>query len=661
MRRSLVIACFIVTALSASPKLRLDSEGQALYEIISRIEGKSGDDRKREISVIARRHMYPADLMLAFLDVFLPESESGLELEHAVKRLTKRAVAHAMTDPFSLSILSFLFSIGEAADFAEDIERIVHTIAKDASNEYPTVESLLYSTAGSWGSTLGLLGAFQDQLLHGESTEILCSSYGDFLGAVAEEAASVDVMNDLVGPALFDIETISPPLYRLTPESLEADGERLGYLVSIMKENAEAFRSSLFYGPMDVLHMMGIDDDTFTEEEIMSSADGISAASEHDIAVEIVEAIRAAAYNVHAMKYNEGIQHLLGSETCMRGISSFRRIIGSQHLLVKVLGFFLKRHIYEVSDRDRAHLTALLLSHIGVLSGTLNANRLVEMRLKEHSHPAGVLPRSTAVFLPSKAVGCAEQPYSSSNSSQDVCLNNCRQDSNCNFITFDSEISRCNLFGDCTPTESGDRINTLFKRVEILSESECWPPDSISERCIWHLNEIAASSHNHTASINWLIRHYMDSARFEKAYDWAIRSADLGSHEGKYYLGTLERTAWGGHNPKKDRALSIFWDLLLRDQPAPLAEYTMEDWSEIDKLEQDSIREIADQLGVPFDDLEDDIDFYQGDISAKLAALSGLILTYLDFSPVGWTTFISVLASLPVIYLMLRDRINLEA
>jgi len=659
MRALLLVTCFITDISCRAARPRLDSEGHVLFEILSRIGSSTGALRWKSISTVARKHLYPPEVMVSFFDVFMSDPREPVELKVALDQLTKQAVIHAVTDPFSLSILSFLISIGEASEHTSEVERIVQKFVAEAGTDHPTIVSLLQSVADKQGSTLGLLSSVNDHFRSDSATNEMCGYYGDLLGAMAEEAASVDVMNELLAPSLIDSDSGEVPLFRLTAEAIEADAERLGYLVSMMKENAEYFRSSLFMSPMDVLQMMGIDDGTFSEEEIINSADGISAASEHEIALEIVDTIRNALYNVHAMRYNDGAMDLMNPGSCLRGVSLFRKIISSQNLFVKVLMFFLKHNIFVHRDPDRALLTSLFMSHAGVLAGTLNAKTLILKRLKMDNTEITQIKRRSSILVPRKGLMCSENQNHISISSAEDCLHSCRKSPECNFVIFNPTTAECRHQDICSPGESTGGASELYQKIDLSSNSECWPPGSVSEECLWFLNRAAAASHNHTDSINWLVRRYMESSQFDEALEWAQLSAALGSHEGKYYLGTLERSSWKGHKPDKERALSVFWDLLLKTEQEHEHPSHDSDLSDLDQIEQESIRDIAYQLGIPFDDLDDDTDSYQEDPPARIAAIVGIVLTYFELSPYEWAAFITALASIPVLYFVLRGRINL--
>ncbi len=626
-------------------------EGLVIYEILSHINGQEHVQRGQTISRFATKHGYPDDLINSLFEVLLPETTKNTE--EVLTELASVVLLHAQTDPLAQSLLSFLFSVGIMGKFGTKLELLVEKVSPDNNCLQNSIECMLLTVAGSKGSTYGILAGLHKRLKDRYEIEQFCAVYADVFGVLAEETASSDTFNELVGSSLINVSEEPSPFF-LTPEEITADSDRIGYLISVIKENAELLRSAYMFGATDILDFTGIDE-ALTEEELLNSTGEISSATEYEIASELVRAIRDSLFNLHAVNYNKGVASLRPPSDCMGAITKFRGIISSQNLFVKTMFYFLKFNLYKHRDLERAFMISLFLSEGGVLAGTLNAIKILGILEKSDQPVRNGMEIDVFIMLnQGRALTCTDlREQADLNFQRELCLDSCRGAFNCKFAGFDESRLTCFHASDCYSDKSANQSQDIYEKISLRSRSSCWP---IQQGCLSYLHEDAALYHNHTPSINWLMRDAFRRELFDDSLRWALLSAGLGDPEGFYYLGTLQGMDWQGHISNVTLAYSIFRQMLQDDADNFETMNIGEGWPDLDVLEHQAVRDIALQLGIPFDDVNDK-SFSNQALPRKIAAVIGILSLLIGISNCGiLATLAASLGGGVLVFIFFRNR-----
>jgi hypothetical protein len=572
------------------------------------------------------------EFLTSFLRAFLPPAHlRTAALRESIDELVLASVEGAKNGcGICFALLGFFRSAQILPESEELLSLVVDSNSVDVE-DFKSVEHFMYTSAANHGSTWGILARFQLDTLHETDPVRLCRMYEASLGNLAQESLISDVSSPLMGPSDLDFASNKPPIYFMTPSDIQVDDERFGYMARMMRDNADFLQSSLLFSPADLVEMMGFDGE-FTEEDISQSMEGLSSMTDDDIATEIIEAIHTDMYNTNVFAFNNALELIeRDAESCLKGLLIFRDIIQKHNLFVKVIFFLVKANWYRHHDSERTLLLSLLLSSVGVLPGTLNAIKLLELKGVE-LQPQSVIGKIQ--FHP-RALGlsCSQPPIHREQAQMaESCLANCGQDPDCLYSTFDPATRICSGFNAChfvrdrSSVELSERIDTTFSFLG------CWPDDNRGSDCLRTLNFLSATIHNHTESIHRLLRESYDTGYFDASLYWATRSAGIGAAEGKFYQGLLEQRAWPGHEANPSKALDIFWSMLQDSYdyaPITVAVREPREADQLDALEHEAILEISVSLGLP----DYEIGYrpqHQSRWPQRLAATIGIGRTYLE-------------------------------
>jgi hypothetical protein len=634
---------------------RLDFEGPILANAIRRLEsqGISKKHRSRIVNDLSRTEGVDGSCVGAILDTFLPgERHPSIPFMDAVSELSTRITEAALAgSPFCLAWVGILQSIGFPVG-----PEVIQFSASNRDNSFGdehflSSHHLIYSVADSMGSTMGTLSHLELVARSGD-LESVCEGFVDVLGVLAEQSLTEDIFEDWISPGLLDVSRKRAPLLFLSTSSIEADEERLGFVVRSMRKNAEILESSLFLSPTEILEMMGVDEDP-QNDTILEDMESFSSLSDHDIAEEIVQAIRTDMFNVNAIHYNNALTKSSSPEACSQSVYAFRDLTQNCNLLIKTMFHLLQITFYKFEDTRMSFILSLLLGALGVKSGYLNAISL----LGYDPTLVNSLDSFEAIAYTNipAGVGCTGQP-SAAIAVQDMshCMSVCDSDSTCRFIAFDSANHVCEAFSMCDFKIGKSPSKEFFEK----SHGPGWFPclqRSSSDVCVRFLWESLAISHGHVESINNLVRMHQLRGELDLALKWAMFSFERRSYEGMFYLARLEGIEWDNHRANRRKAKAIYWEMLMAAGKGEPPKTTSRE--ELNVLEHEAIREIALQLGIPdYSPAQSDAHDEPSPWPRRLAALSGLLITYYEENKMRLGKVATTACLIPVLFFLLHRR-----
>lgn len=636
---------------------RTDMDGEILSTAVLKMEKRLRTDQHVLHESEREKHGITKKFLTSFLKAFLPPAHSRTTaLRDSIDELVLASVEGAKNDcGICFALLGFFRSVRISPEFEEPYGLVDDFNSVDVE-DFKSLEHFMYTAAANHGSTWGILARFQLDILHETDPVRLCRMYEASLGHLAQESVVSDISSALMGPSDLDFASNKPPIYFMTPSDIQVDDERFGYIARMMRDNADFLQSSILLSPTDLVGMMGFDGE-FTEEDISQSMEGLSSMTDDDIATEIIEAIHTDMYNTNVFAFNNALELIeRDAESCLEGLFVFREIIQKHNLFIKVIFFLVKANWYRHRDSERTLLLSLLLSSVGVLPGTLNAIKLLELigvELKPQAVNGKIQFRPPALGL-----SCSQPPiYREQAQMAANCLAFCGQDPKCRFSTFDSTTRLCSGYNAChfvrdrSSVELSERIDTT------LSFLGCWPDDNRGSDCLRTLNFISATIHNHTESIHRLLRESYDTGYLDASLYWATRSAGIGAAEGKFYQGLLEQREWPGHGANPSEALAIFWRMLQDSYESwPITVAVREPRADqLDALEHEAILEISVSLGLPDYEIGHRPQ-NQSRWPQRLAATIGLARTYLEQNIHLFRKLVTLAGIIPVFIFLISRR-----
>lgn len=659
--RSFTLLLIPLVALGV-PTVRHDTDGMLISRLVANLDRRSAatlTDRTKLIRNAAGKHLYPPEFMVAFLDVFYPDFPNRvLSISDALERLSIVSVDCALQGlGICLSMVGFLLNNLPSSLQSDLIQSLLQVLPDDIVVEEDSLAGVFYRAGMESGSTFGTLGYFRNRLSIGTRQEDFCLGVlPNSLESLAEETAVDDTTSEWMGPSVVDFEASNAPIDSLTVMAIEASGAGLGYLLSIMKENAEALATSFLFDPLETLVMMGVEG-VMSEDELRQSVEGMSGADEGMVAQELIDGIHSVRYNLNAARYNQGVAFLESHTSCLLGLFKFREVIASQNLLVKTLFFMMKANFFRFRDNDRAFLTALLLSDSGVLMGDLNAINLASFA---RANPVKGATTDTKRVAKLSGMGktCRNAHIHEFRGDKALCLSHCSQRSDCTFAVHSPAYQQCQIFNECDVIAGPTTGDQLFEAILVPHSAPCDFLEHKTEECVTHLHERAAAGHNHTDSMHWLVRTRTEAGDIDRAYLWADKSASIGDGEGKFYLGEFLRIGWSGHPPNLTEAKRIFWDLLIQAPKEETVELPGE-WELADELEFEAVQDICAQLGIVEDGLGNSHHSPSPLLARRVAGLTGLALTYMQDFHLLLPRIVTILALFPVLFMLISRRVRL--
>ena len=638
---------------------RMDIDGIILSTAVLRMEKMSWKGGAGPHS--SGRPEFPKKFLDSFVNAFLPrDASTNRSLKESINELAAASVDGAINGcGICFAVLGFIRSIMILPEIEDNLSLLGGSSSMEIS-DFKSVEHYMYTAAASRGSTWGILAQFQLDTLHGTDAVRLCRMYEVPLGHLAQESLTTDVVSDLMGPSDLDFASNKPPLYFMTTADIQLDDERFGYITRMMRENAEFLQSSLLFSPGDLIEMMGFDGE-FTEEEIVKSMEGVSSMTDDDIANEIIDAIHTDMYNSNAIAYNDALQLIeRDPHSCIRGLHIFRDIIQKHNLFVKVIFFLVKVNWYRHQDPERALLLSLILSSVGVLPGTTNAIKLID--LQGSKSRSDVVNEVTRFRPPVLGLSCSQLPIHEERVRIVAsCLELCDQKVECRYSTFDRTTSICREYDSCDFLPDKPTVAFHEKIDTSLTFLGCSSDEYRTYDCLNSLNYLAARIHNHSDSIHRFMRGAYHSGDLDASLYWARCSADIGAAEGKFYQALLEQTAWPGHEANVSRALQILWDMLRDSFDSQSDIGAVEEFTgaaHLDALEHEAILEISALLGLPDYEIGHRPE-HQSQWPERIAAIVGLIRTYSEQNTNLLRKLVTLAAIIPLLIFLVSRRANL--
>ena len=650
----------IQNVASIEQQSRLDFEGPILADAIHKLEsrGISKKARSRIVKNLSKREGVDGSCVGAILDSFLPaDHHPGRRFGDIFSALSTRVTEAALGgSPFCLAWVGILQSLGfpihrDVIQFSAS-----NRVSSLGDEHFLSSHHLIYSVADSMGSTMGTLSHFELMARSGGLLSV-CEGFVDVLGVLAEQSLTEDLFEDWISPGLIDLSRGQPPLFFLNTASIEADEERLGFVVRSMRKNAEILESSLFLSPTEILEMMGVDED-LENDAILDETESFSSLSDHDIAEEIVQAIRTDMFNVNAIRYNNALTMTLSRDTCPQSVFAFRDLIQSSNLLVKSIFHLLQISFYKYEDTRMSFILSLLLGALGVKSGYMNAIALLGYD-RTLVNSLDTLEAIGYTSFPTD-VGCTGQ-VSAVTPVRDVndCLSVCDSDSTCRFVAFDSANHVCEVFSRCDFMIGKNPSKEFFEKPFGPEWCPCFKVHS-PDLCVKFLWEALAMSHGHVDSMNNLIRTHQLRGELDIALKWAISSSEKRSYEGMFYLARLEAIEWDNHRSNRRKAMAIYWDMLVAAEEEEPPRATSRE--ELNVLEHEAIREIALQLGIPdYSPLPNEAHHESSPWPRRLAALSGLLITYYEENKMRLCKIATTASLIPILVFLIHRRAVLVA
>jgi hypothetical protein len=163
---------------------------------------------------------------------------------------------------------------------------------------------------------------------------------------------------------------------------------------------------------------------------------------------------------------------------------------------------------------------------------------------------------------------------------------------NCNYVVISTE---CEFHSNCSESTPKPR-SRIFSKDVIELDNDCWPAQTI---CITRLLEMMALRFEDSESMNRLAYFFRNSNDAELFKFWAIQSATQSNPEGVFLSGMAELVDQEEHkaNPQVAR---IFFDELYQGINKDIGNDSSKDesFSEIERLEIEAARDIANQIGL---------------------------------------------------------------
>ena len=639
---------------------RFDIEGEMLIRIIQiRDDKMSMSDRGQFFQNLEEEFGYPSAFLEALEQVMLNGAHE--DFETGLRYLVHESVIGAELEcGLCFSILGAISAISPHL-ITRNEWHVLETIVPDYLHaEHAEVSDLLFAAGMELASTVGTLALYSRAVSRGESNRTLCDNFSETLMQIGRDAASDDVLSELIPPTQVDFKSRKHPRSFISPDMLETDSEGLGYYIHMMKENAASLSTAMMFGGLDVLEF-AFDDKAIDMDEVYRSAEQFGTLDEEAIALDLISSINTARYNLSAMRFNKAMENISSTESnvCAHGVALMASLGTSQSLLVKALFFQMNFAFFSLRDSRRAIFFGLLAAEIGDPVSFANVRNLFPM--SNNGSYFGVSNGDVIAFMQwdGDSVECKGEPIFSNTHSSVDCLNMCMESSQCLFAAVDETTENCAHYSVCDPADWDVVESTVYYRATLEPEHNCLYNYKTGKGCIENLHVKAAKVHGDLESMHWLMYFYAENGKLSESLKWATVASHSGDPEATYQLALLVGTTWGNHPANTTQSLSIFWKML-NDPHTELDELDpiFAELDVMDRMELEMMSEIAEKLGIHDLSIHEKKIVKGPSIVQRSAGLIGILTVYSNKYWFIFSRIMTLLALIPALFVLLRRRIR---